>query len=79
MMYTFQDMMFSASLAVFVAVSVVVAFVRWGHRCEPYAQNMDYYFPAWKGVIFCYLLDLVLAPVIFMPTDPDAVLQLRIR
>ena len=77
-MYTFQDMMFSASLAVFVAVSVVVAFVRWGHRCEPYAQNMDYYFPAWKGVIFCYLLDLVLAPVIFMPTDPDAVLQLRI-
>ena len=78
MTYTFQDLMFSASLAVFVAVSLVIAFVRWGHRCEPYAQNMDYYFPAWKGVIFCYLVDVVLAPVIFMPTDPDAVLQLRI-
>lgn len=78
MTYSFLDMMLSAALAVFVAVSVVVAFVRWGHRCEPYAQNMDYYFPAWKGVIFCYLVDLVLAPGIFMPTDPDAMLQLRI-
>lgn len=77
-MYSFQDLMFSASLAVFVAVSVVIAFVRWGHRCEPYAQNMDYYYPAWKGVIGCYLIDVVLTPVIFLPTDPDAVLQLRI-
>ena len=78
MMYTFQDLVYSAALAVFVAVSVVIAFVRWGHRCEPYAQNMDYYFPAWKGVIFCYLTNLVLAPAIFLPADPDAVLQLRI-
>lgn len=78
MLYSFQDLMFSASLAVFVAVSVVIAFVRWGHRCEPYAQHMDYYFPAWKAVIFCYLVDVVLIPAIFLPTDPDALLQLRI-
>lgn len=77
-MYTFKDLVYSAALAVFVAVSLVIAFVRWGHRCEPYAQDMDYYFPAWKGVIFCYLTDLVLAPAIFMPTDADAILQLRI-
>lgn len=76
--YSFQDLVFSASLAVFVAVSVVIAYVRWGHRCEPYAQDMDYYFPAWKGVIFCYLTDLVLVPAIFMPADADAILQLRI-
>ena len=76
-MYSFQDMMLSASVAVYIAVSVVVAYVRWGHRCEPYAKNMDYYYPAWRAIIFCFLANLVFLPVVFSPSDTDAFLLLR--
>lgn len=31
---------------------------------------------AWKTVIFCFLSNLLMAPAIFMPTEPDAILQL---
>ena len=77
-MYTLQDLLFSASLAVYVAVGVFVAMVRWGHRCEPYGRHMDYYYPAWRAVIFCFLTNLFMAPAIFLPEEPDAVLQLRL-
>ena len=77
MMYTFQDMMLSASVAVYIAISVVVAYVRWGHRCKPYANNMDYYYPAWRAIIFCFLANLVFLPVVFSPSDTDAFLLLR--
>ena len=76
-MYSFQDMMLSASVAVYIAVSVVVAYVRWGHRCEPYAKNMDYYYPAWRAIIFCFLTNLIFLPVVFSPSDTDAFLLLR--
>ena len=76
-MYTFQDMMLSASVAVYIAISVVVAYVRWGHRCEPYAKNMDYYYPAWRAIIFCFLTNLIFLPVVFSPSDTDAFLLLR--
>lgn len=69
--------MLSASVAVYIAVSVVVAYVRWGHRCEPYAKNMDYYYPAWRAIIFCFLANLVFLPVVFSPSDTDAFLLLR--
>lgn len=78
MMLALQDSLFSASLAVYLTASVFVAAVRWGHRCQPYGKHMDYYHPAWKTVIFCFLCNLLMAPVIFMPTDTDAVLQLRL-
>ena len=77
-MYTLQDLLFSASLAVYVAVGVFVAMVRWGHRCEPYGRHMDYYYPAWRAVIFCFLTNLFMAPAIFLPEEADAVLQLRL-
>ena len=76
-MYSFQDMMLSASVAVYIAVSLVVAYVRWGHRCEPYAKNMDYYYPAWRAIIFCFLTNLIYLPVVFSPSDTDAFLLLR--
>lgn len=76
-MYSFQDMMLSASVAVYIAVSLVVAYVRWGHRCEPYARKMDYYYPAWRAIIFCFLTNLVFLPVVFSPSDTDAFLLLR--
>ena len=77
MTFTLQETLFSASLAVYLTASVFVAAVRWGHRCQPYGKHMDYYHPAWKTVIFCYLSNLLMAPAIFMPAEPDALLQLR--
>lgn len=76
-MYSFQDMMFCASVAVYIAVSVCIGAIRWGHKCEPYARHADYYYPAWKVVVFCYISDLLLLPIVLMPTDTDAVLYLR--
>ena len=77
MIYTFSELVFSASLAVFIAVSLSIAAVRWGHRCEPYARHMDYYFPAWKVVVFSFLTCLVLIPSVFLPKEADAVLHVR--
>ena len=77
-MYSLQDLLFSASLAVYVATSVFIAMVRWGHRCEPYGRHMDYYYPAWKAVIFCFLTNVLMAPAIFLPEEPNAILQLRL-
>lgn len=78
MTFTLQETLFSAALAVYMTASVFVAAVRWGHRCQPYGKHMDYYHPAWKTVIFCYLSNLLMAPALFMPTEPDALLQLRL-
>lgn len=77
MMYSFDDTMFSAAVAVYIAVSVCIGAIRWGHKCEPYARHADYYYPAWKTVVFCYMSDLLLVPIVFMPTDTDAILYLR--
>lgn len=77
-MYSQQDLFFSSALAVYIAVSVVVAVVRWGHRCEPYARHMDYYHPAWRTVVFCFLTNLLLLPFVYMPHDSDSNLALRI-
>ena len=77
-MYTQQDLFFSTALAVYIAVGVVVAIVRWGHRCEPYSKNMDYYYPAWRTVVFCFLTNLMLLPFVYMPHDTDSDLALRI-
>ena len=77
MIYTAQDLLFSASVAVFVAVSLTIAAVRWGHKCEPYARHMDYYYPAWKVMVFSFLTSLVLTPAIFLPKEADSVLLVR--
>lgn len=77
MMYSFQDMMFCASVAVYIAVSVCIGAIRWGHKCEPYARYADYYYPAWKVVVVCYMSDLLLFPIVLMPTDTDAIMYLR--
>lgn len=77
-MYTQQDLFFSTALAVYIAVSVFAAIVRWGHRCEPYSRNMDYYHPAWRTVVFCFLTTLLLVPLVYMPHDTDSNLAVRI-
>ncbi|MGX8690634.1 MAG: hypothetical protein ACSW76_08320 [Bacteroidaceae bacterium] len=76
-MYSLQEMMFCVAVAVYIAVSLVVAAIRWGHKCQPYARHADYYYPAWKALVACYLSNLLLCPIVFMPQDTDAVLYLR--
>lgn len=78
MLYSQEDLLFSAALAVYIATSVFVSIIRWGHRCEPFAKHMDYYHPAWKTVVYCFLMNLILTPVVFMPAEADAVMALRL-
>lgn len=75
--YSFQDLQFSATLAVFIAVSVVVAVIRWGHKCAPYAHHMDYYYPAWKAMVCCFFSSLILLPSVFQPNAQDSVTHVK--
>lgn len=77
MTYTLQQLLLCLSLAVYLTTSAVVAVVRWGHKCAPYADQVDYYFPGWRTLVFGTLSNLALIPVLFLPDDPDAQLQLR--
>ena len=77
-MYSLSELLFSVSLAVYVAASVFIAVVRWGHRCEEHRHNMDYHFPAWRTMVGCFLSNLLLLPVVFMPADADAQMLARI-
>ena len=76
-MYSFPELLLSVSVTTYVTVCLVVAVLRWGHKCEPYASHIDYYYPGWRAVVFSFLSNVNLIPVIFMPGDTDAVLLLR--
>jgi hypothetical protein len=39
--YSLQDLLFSVSLAAYVVTSVIVAAVRWGHKCPAFASHAD--------------------------------------
>ena len=77
LLYSPQELLFSVSVAAFVAVSLTIAAVRWGHKCEPYVRHMDYYFPAWKVIVFCFMTSLVLVPAAVLPKEEDSVLLVR--
>ena len=76
-MYSQQELFFSVAVAVYVATSLAIAAIRWGHKCQPYARHADYYYPAWKSLVFCMSSNILLSPIVFMPSDADAVLYLR--
>ena len=57
---------------VFVAVSMVIAAVRWFHMCQPYDRNPRYYYPGRPFVIGIYLNALMLLPYALSPANPDA-------
>lgn len=78
MTYSFQELLLCLSLVVYLTTCAIVAVVRWGHKCVPFAEHVDYYFPGWRAVCFGALSNLVLIPVVFMPKDQDAILQLRL-
>ena len=77
MTYSFQELLLSIALTIYVTVNVVVGVIRWGHKCAPYTKHADYYFPGWRTMVGCSLSYLLFSPVIFLPSDPDAILQLR--
>lgn len=78
MTYSFQELLLSLSLVVYLTTCAIVAIVRWQHKCVPFVEHADYYFPGWRAVVFGALSNLVLIPVVFMPRDHDAILQLRL-
>lgn len=77
MTFSYQELMLSLALTVYLTVCSMVGVVRAGHKCAAYTSHVDYYFPAWRTLVFCSLSNLSLLPVIFLPSDPDALLQLR--
>ena len=76
-MYSLQELLLSVSLSAYLMASVIIAAVRWGHKCQPFAKYPDYYYPAWKAIVLCFLTNLELLPVVFLPGETDAILQLR--
>lgn len=76
--YSLHELLFSVSLAAYMVTSVIVAAVRWGHKCPAFASHADYYYPAWKVIVGCYFANLLMAPAIFLPQETDAVLHLRL-
>ena len=76
-MYSFPELFLSVMLTAYVTICLVVAIMRWGHKCQPYSAHIDYYYPGWKSVVFCFLSNVTLIPAIFMPGEADALLQLR--
>lgn len=77
MSYSFQELMLSVSLAVYVAVCAMAGIVRWWHKCAPYDQHLDYYYPGWRALALSSLSNLSLIPAIFLPNETDAILQIR--
>ncbi len=77
MAYSFLELLLSVSLAVYVAVCVMTGVVRWSHKCAPYDKHADYYYPGWRTLALGSLSNLVLLPAVFLPGDPDAILQIR--
>ena len=76
-MYSAQDLFLSVSIAVYLATSLIIVAVRYGHMCEPYSRYPKYYYPARKVLIFSFLSNILLLPVVFLPEEADSVLQLR--
>ena len=60
------------SAAVFVAIGLAIAAVRWFHMCRPYDSNPNYYYPGRPFVVGVYLLSLSLLPYIVSPESADA-------
>lgn len=77
MPYSFEELLLSVSLAVYVAVCVVVGVVRWSHKCAPYDKHADYYYPGWRTLSLGCLSNLVLLPAVFLPGEADSILQIR--
>ena len=57
--------------AVFVAIGLAMAAVRWFHMCRPYDQKARYYYPGRPFVVGIYLVSLSVLPFIVHPEGAD--------
>lgn len=69
MNYTSPELFLSLSLTVYLTVCVMMAVVR---------PEQGRSLPGWRALVFCTLSHMLMLPVLFHPSDPDAVLQLRL-
>ena len=69
MNYSSPELLLSLSLTVYLTICAVMAVMRPGQERS---------LPGWRALVFCSLSYLLLVPVLFKPSDPDAVLQLRL-
>ncbi len=60
------------SAAVFIAIALAMAAVRWFHMCRPYDKNPNYYYPGRPFVAGVYLCSLTLLPYVLHPDSADA-------
>lgn len=60
------------SAAVFIAIALAMAAVRWFHMCRPYDRNPKYYYPGRSFVAAVYLCSLTLLPYVLQPDSADA-------
>lgn len=66
------------SATTFIAVSLVIAAVRWFHMCRPFDRKPGYYYPGRPFVVGIYLNALLLLPYVVHPDSPDAWYLVRI-
>lgn len=60
------------SAAVFLAIGLAMAAVRWFHLCRPYNRNPRYYYPGRPFVLGVFLSSLALLPYVINPESADA-------
>lgn len=60
------------SAAVFIAIALAMAAVRWFHMCRPFDRNPKYYYPGRPFVVVVYLCSLTLLPYVLHPDSTDA-------
>lgn len=64
--------------AVYIAICLVCAAVRWFHMCPPYNRNPRYYYPGRPFVTVAWLSSLCLLPYVFQPESADAWFLVRV-
>jgi len=62
------EYIYGLATAMFVAVCVVIAMVRWFHMCRPFDRHPSYYYPGRRAMTIIYLMPLLLIPCILMPS-----------
>jgi len=61
----------------YIAVTVVLAVVRWFHMCRPYDRNSKYYYPGRPFMTFSLLCSVTLLPYVADPSGIDGWILLK--
>ena len=69
---------FGVTTAIYVAVALTVAAVRWFHLCKPFDRKPHYYYPGRPFITAIGLNALILLPGVFLPESEDAWILTRL-